>query len=87
MSKLMMSIARRVPREIRESILQEGLIDKAVSTMVVNSPMEYLFDVHAAWLDPNKEFGEWDCARCREHVLAEWRKLKPYLENLEMLNQ
>ncbi|RFM30033.1 hypothetical protein [Deminuibacter soli] len=76
--------ARRVPARIRKIILQERFIDKAVNLQEQNSPMEYLFDVYEEFLDPAGEFDDFGCHKCRGHILEQWRRLKPHLENLQL---
>lgn len=81
--KRLVSMAKRIPPGIRKHILQEGFIDKAKDVHLENTPQEYLHDVYSEFLDPAREFGDFGCARCRQHVLAEFQKLKPVLEQLE----
>lgn len=81
-------LARRVPLKLRTHILQEGFIDKAVNVQVEDTPMEYLFDVYQEFVDNGKgEYNDWNCHKCRGHVLDAWKKMKPYLEKMEALNQ
>lgn len=74
--------ARQVPPKIRKIILEEQFIDKARNVQIEDSPMEYLFDVYSEFLDPSREYSDWSCHRCREHVLAAWRKMKPFLDKM-----
>lgn len=83
MASLYTIIAKRVPAGIRKNILEEQFIDKATNVDVKGTPMEYLFDVYEEFIDANGEHDDWNCHLCREHILHEWRKLKPYLEELQ----
>lgn len=79
MSSFLESVAQTIPEGIRKIIVEKKLIDSATIYAVKNSPMEYLFDVHAEFLDPSGEFQNFECAKCRNHVLETFKKLKPYL--------
>lgn len=50
--------------------------------MEVNTPMEYLFDVYAEFVDEAGEFDDWTCFKCRAHILEAFHQLKPYLIEL-----
>lgn len=76
-------MAQKVPAEIRRNILQEGFIDKAVNIDTRNTPMEYLFDVYNEFLDPAGEFADWTCPLCRQHILAQWKRMKAPLQLME----
>lgn len=80
---LEIEIAKRIPEGIRKVLLEENLIDKAVNVHAVNTPMEYLFDVYEEFIDVAGEHDDWGCHKCREHVLKDMRKLKPFLIELE----
>lgn len=80
--KLMMATAARIPAGIRKGIIEEGFIDKAVNLEIENSPMQYLFDVYIEFLDAANDAGNWNCFKCREKVLMDFRRLKPYLMEL-----
>lgn len=81
---LLMIAARKLPATIRKHILEEGFIDKAISTTdITGTPMEYLFDVYEEFMDVTGEHDSWTCFKCRDHILTEWKKLKPYLEQLQ----
>lgn len=74
--------ARKIPEPIRNIIKEKDLISKAIQSGMVaarQSPMEYLFDVHAEFLDPSFEFQNFDCGKCRYHVLELFKKIKDYL--------
>ena len=75
-------MANRIPAGIRKVIIDERLIDKAVNSEVTGTPMEYLFDVYEEFIDAMGEHDNWTCFKCREHILSEFKKLKPYLEQL-----
>ena len=77
----MMSIANRVPAGIRKIIIEEGFIDKAVNVELENTPMQYLFDVYIEFIDPTA-VNNWNCPKCRGNVLTDFKKLKPYLIEL-----
>lgn len=72
-------IADKIPEPVQKVILEEGFIDKAVNLMEVNTPMEYLFDVYEEFVDVSGEHDDWSCHKCREFVLQEWKKIKPFL--------
>lgn len=80
--KVMISTAKRVPEGIRKVIVQEQMIEKAVNVPATNSPMEYLFDVYLEFIDPTGMHGNWDCARCRQQVIDNFKRLQPYLIQL-----
>lgn len=71
--------ASKIPKDIKESILDENLIDAAYNTASINTPMEYLFDVYQEFIDKNGEYDDWTCHKCRQHILDYWKQLKPYL--------
>lgn len=71
--------AEKIPAQIRTIIKEKNLIDAASIYAVKGSPMEYLFDVYAEFLDPSGEFQNFECPRCRQHVLENFKKLKPFL--------
>lgn len=71
--------AKKIPADIRKKILDEGLIDKAVNIQEKGTPMEYLFDVYEEFIDTSGEHDDWNCWRCREYILAQFRILKPYM--------
>lgn len=79
----MLDHANKIPQIIRRHILAENLIGKAVNTQNTRTPMEYLFDVYEAYLDPAGEHDDWNCPQCRQYILMQWRKLLPYLQKLE----
>ena len=72
--------AKKIPAEIRKKCLQ--VIDKACNIQEPGTPMEYLFDVYMEFVDVNGEHDDWTCWRCRDFVLQEFRKMKPYLNEL-----
>lgn len=81
---LLLSSARRIPRRLRRTILDEGLIEKANHLLETRgTPMEYIFQLYEDFLDPNGEHDDWNCTMCRQFVLNEWMKLKPYLQQLQ----
>lgn len=76
--------AEKIPASIRKIILDKNCIDNAVSRIPQEgSPMEYLFDVYEEFVDISGEFDDFQCGQCREHVYQEFKKLKPYLIELE----
>lgn len=79
---LMISTAKRIPEGIRKAIVTEQLIEKVHNLPVTNSPMEFLFDVYLEFIDPSGMHGNWDCARCRQKVIDDFRRLHPYLIQL-----
>lgn len=82
-NNVLMKTAKRIPSGLRKSIIAEELIDKAQNKATTNSPMEFLFDVYVEFIDPVGT-GEWLCAKCRQKVIDDFRKLKPYL--IELVN-
>ena len=76
-------VAQRIPPDKRKIILEEKFIDKAINTEVTGTPMEYLFDVYEEHIDALGEHDNWTCYKCREHILNDWRKMKPFLEELQ----
>lgn len=81
----LLRLAKRIPANVRRHVLDEGFIDKARSESdVTNTPMHFIFEQYELYLDSNGEFDNWYCPKCREHVLKTWRKVKPYLQQLEM---
>lgn len=79
MDKLLDTIAKKIPEGIRNLIKEKKLVDRATSVPIEGSPMEYLFDVYAEFIDPTGEYSNWMCPQCREHVLSDFRKIKEYL--------
>lgn len=77
-----MIAAQRVPEKIRKHILEEDFINKARNVDIVNTPMEYLFDVYEEFIDTAGEHDDWNCFKCREHILSQWKKLEPILKQL-----
>ena len=75
--------AAKIPASIRKNILSKKLIDVAVNTPERETPMEYLFDVYEEFLDAAGEHDDWNCFKCRQHAINQFRILKPYLEALE----
>ena len=76
-------MAAMVPAGIRKHILEEGFIDKAINNDIPGTPMEYLFDVYEEFIDMASEHDDWNCPKCREHILNSWRNIKPFLFELE----
>ncbi len=74
-----LEMAKRIPNNIRKTILEEDFINKAVNTDDPGTPMEYLFDVYEEFLDPIGEHDSWTCVKCREHILNTWKLMFPYL--------
>ena len=72
-------MALMIPAPIREIIIEGGLIDAAFNSDVTGTPMEYLFDVYEEFLDPTGEHDDWTCYKCRDHILKDWKKMKPFL--------
>lgn len=83
MADYTIQLAKRIPPKIRKIILDEGFIDKAINTDVTGTPMEYLFDVYEEFIDAIGEHDNWTCFKCRDHILSDWRKMKPYLIQME----
>lgn len=73
------NIAKKIPEGIRAIIKEKELIDVATLVPVEGSPMQYLFDVYAEFIDVRGEYGNFDCPSCRQHVLNDFKKLKNYL--------
>lgn len=82
---LMINTAKRIPEGIRKAIVTEGLISKAINMQSVNSPMEFLFDVYLEFIDPTGT-GEFNCAKCRQKVIDDFKRLQPYLIQLTEIN-
>jgi hypothetical protein len=76
-------LAFQVPGEIRHNIISEGWIRSAVNVQEANTPMEFLFDVYMEYIDINGEWDDFTCHPCRQKVLEEWKKLEPYLKQLD----
>lgn len=75
-------IAKLIPAPIRSKILELNHIKKAVNN--TNDPsMEYLFDAYEEFIDLSGEFEDWTCGRCRQHILDEFKKIHPFLIQLE----
>lgn len=79
MDVLLQNTANNIPAVIRKKIIEERIIDIAFAAAGPGSAMEYLFDVHAEFLDPGKEYQDFECPKCKVHVLSVWHKLKEYL--------
>lgn len=75
--------AKRIPDRIRKKILENRLIDTVVNVHEFDTPMEYLFDVYEEFIDTSGQYDDFSCYNCRQHILDELKKLKPYLEELE----
>lgn len=83
-SKLEMSYAKRVPKEIRDLILEKKFIETADEySDALDTPMEFLFDVHEEFLDPSKNIGPFSCPKCRLEVLTIFSRLLPYFLQLK----
>jgi hypothetical protein len=80
---LLIAAAKKIPAEIRKVILNEGFIDVAVNVMVANTPMEFLFDAYEEFIDVSGEHDDFGCYLCRDHVLKQWKQMKPHLQQLE----
>lgn len=76
---ILQASANKIPEGIRKIIIEKEMVDKATNVAIRNSPMEYLFDVFAEFLDPSGEYQNFECGKCRHHVLESFKKLKPYL--------
>jgi len=70
---------KKIPADIRKKILDEGLIDKACNIQEKGTPMEYLFDVYEEFIDTSGEHDDWNCWRCREHILQFFKSNKQCL--------
>ena len=86
MDELYLRIAKKVPKQVRKFILEEDLIGRAVNVEQTRTPMEYLFDAYETFIDNSSEHDNWQCAKCRAHVLNQWKTLKPYMEQLSNEN-
>lgn len=82
MDSILRLTAQKIPATIIKIILDEGFIDKAVNIQAYNTPMEYLFDVYEEFVDASGEHDDWTCFKCREHVLNQFRILKPFLQKI-----
>lgn len=71
-----LSAAKKIPREIRELILEKELIEKARNVFETNTPMEVLFDAYEEYVDLSGEFDDFSCWKCRDHVLNQFYKMK-----------
>jgi hypothetical protein len=74
--------AERIPPKIRDSILEQELIDKSYPTEG-DKRMKYLFDVYEHFIDRRGEWDNWLCHKCRTHILEQWKFMKPYLEEFK----
>lgn len=72
----LIQVADRIPQPIRLKIREGQLIAKAINTDVHDTPMEYLFDVYEEFIDISGEHDDWNCWRCRQHILEEFKKMK-----------
>ena len=81
---LLEQTVHKIPYEIRQVIREKNLIDLAVNNNARNTQMEYLFDVYVEFLDKSGDFGNYDCSKCRDHILKLFHQLKPviYAENI-----
>lgn len=77
--RLLIEIVRQIPFSIRRHIMDEGLIDKAFNAPVENTPMEYLHAVYVEFIDKTGEYSDFQCPRCREKILSDFKKFKPYM--------
>ena len=82
MSDLLLAAAKKIPGSIRHTILEENFINKATTVEAPKSPMEFLFDVYVEFIDRTYE-QSWTCPRCRSTILADFKKLEPFLKQLE----
>jgi len=76
-------LAECIPPRVRKIILEEKFIEKAVNTVNTGTPMEYLFDVYEEFIDAQGEFEDWNCFKCRQNILDNFRKMQPFLIELE----
>ena len=81
-NNLMLANAKRIPAEIRRMILEKEMITKAFNADVPGTPMEFLFDVYNEFVDPSGNVGNFNCPKCRQEVLNSFKKLHPYLIEL-----
>lgn len=75
--------ASRIPDEVRHDILKNRRIDLAVNVHEFGTHMEFLFDAYEEFIDLPHQYGDYACHVCRQHIVDEFKKLKPYLEKLE----
>jgi hypothetical protein len=83
LEKQMQWQAERIPEKIRRIILENRFIDIAVNLHDFNTPMEYLFDVYEEFIDTSAQYDDFGCHPCRQHILDDWKKLKPFLEKIQ----
>lgn len=75
--------AERIPIGIVRHIVEERLIDSANQMdNSLNGVMYYLFELHTQYIDPTGQFDNWNCPICKDHVMTNWKRLKPYLESI-----
>lgn len=83
MDHLQRSFAEKLPADIRKHIVQNNFVGLAQNTTELDTPMEYLFDAYMEFVDVTGEHDDWNCWKCREHVLVHFRLMLPHLINLE----
>lgn len=83
MTNFVLQAAKKLPKEIRNMILDKDLISKAKNVFEYGTPMEVLFDAYEEFIDKSGEHDDYSCGQCRAFVLAEFHKMKPYLIELK----
>lgn len=77
-------VASRIPEDIRKYIIQEKFIENSnVYSQSKNSPMGFLFDMYEKYIDVSGEHDDWNCPKCKLHIIEDWQKLLPFLYEIE----
>lgn len=85
---LLLRTAKRIPANVRKVIIEQDMIDTADARADhTETAMHKLYLYYDAYLDANGEYSNWNCPRCRAGVLDVWRKIKPFLQQLEYESQ
>jgi hypothetical protein len=70
--------AQLIPSKIRRIIIEQNLI-KSIQKEAV---YEYLFDVYEHFVDFAKEWNDYSCAKCRNHITEDWKNMESSLKEL-----
>ena len=78
------TIAKTIPIELRQFILKNGTIDKAISVSS-NPEMQTLLNVWHQFIEPNREVS--NCPICIANILTNFKQMREDLVELEHEHQ
>ena len=80
-------VLAKIPPDIRKNIVDNRMIERASEVPIKNSPMQYLFMIYNGFINTRGEYDNWNCPKCRMHILTEWRKLLPKLKEMQSISE